>query len=166
MPDNKQNQVEPVPGEVEQLGARIAELESSLAQRDKELTIKDSRISELEQTVVDRDNQIAVLKQSVAELEPRLADLNNSLTQAVASYRSLVVRSNPNVPEELIAGDTVEAIDKSLANAQTIIDRVRQELEAETAATKVPAGAPQRMPIDLSALSPREKIQYAIGGKK
>jgi len=30
----------------------------------------------------------------------------------------------------------------------------------------VPAGAPGRRASDLSALSPREKIQYAIGGKK
>ena len=168
MPDNKeQNSVESTPEEeLEQARAKIAELEGLLAQRDKELASRDSRISELEQLVVDRDDQIATLKQSVAELEQKLTDVNNALTQAIASYRALVVKTNPGVPEELITGDTIEAIDKSLANAQTLIDMVRQELEAEIAAAKVPAGAPQRAPVDLSALSPREKIQYAIGGKK
>ena len=168
MPDkNEQKSVESNPEEeLEQTRARITELEGLLAQKDEELAFRDSRISELEQIVVDRDNRIATLKQSVAELEQKLADLNNALPQAVSSYRALVVKSSPGVPEELITGDTIEAIDESLANAQTLIDRVRQELEAEIAAAKVPAGAPQRTPVDLSALSPREKIQYAIGGKK
>jgi len=159
LPDNnEQNSVESAPEEeLGQTRTRIAELEGLLAQ-------KDSRISELEQLVADRDDQIAALKQSVAELEQKLTDFNNALTQAISSYRALVVKTNPAVPDELIAGDTIEEIDKSLANAQTVIDRVRQELEAEIAAAKVPAGAPQRTPVDLSALSPREKIQHAIGG--
>jgi len=159
LPDNnEQNSVESTPEEeLGQTRTRIAELEGLLAQ-------KDSRISELEQLVADRDDQIAALKQSVAELEQKLTDFNNALTQAISSYRALVVKTNPAVPDELIAGDTIEEIDKSLANAQTVIDRVRQELEAEIAAAKVPAGAPQRTPVDLSALSPREKIQHAIGG--
>ena len=168
MPENKeQNSVESTPEvELAQARARIAELEGLLAQRDRELAFRDSRISELEQLVADRDNQITTLKQSVAELEQKLTNLNTALTQAIASYKALVMKLNPGVPEELITGDTIEEIDKSLASAQTLIDRVRQGLEAEIAAAKVPAGAPQRAPIDLSALSPREKIQYAIGGKK
>jgi len=168
LPDkNEQNSVDSTPeDELEQARARIVELEGLLAQRDKELGSAESRISELEQVVVDRDSQIVALKQSVSELEQKLAELNDALTQAVSSYRALVVKSNPGVPEELITGDTIEAIDDSLANAQILIDKVRQELEAEIAAAKVPAGAPQRAPVDLSALSPREKIQYAIGGKK
>ncbi len=167
MPDNKeQNSVETTPEELEQAGARTSELEDLLARRTKELASRDSRISELEQIIVERDDQIAALKQSVAELEQKLADVSNALTLAVASYKALVIKLNPGAPEELITGDTVEEIDKSLANAQALIDMVRQGLEAEIAAAKVPAGAPQRAPLDLSALSPREKIQYAIGGKK
>jgi len=167
LPDNnEQGLAEAIPEELEQARARIAELESRLAQRDAELASRDSRISELEQSLAEKADEVASLKQSAADLEQRLAELDNALTQAVSSYRALVIRLNPGVPEELITGDTIEEIDTSLANAQTLIDRVRQGLEAEIAAAKVPAGAPQRAPIDLSALSPREKIQYAIGGKK
>jgi len=167
LPDNnEQNLVETPEEELEQARARISELENLLAQRDKELAFKDSRISELEQLVIDNDKQMATLKQSVAELEQKVANLNNTLTQAIAGYKALVVKLNPEVPEELITGDTLEEIDKSLANAKTLIDRVKQGLEAEISAARFPAGAPQRTPLDLSALSPREKIQYAIGGKK
>ena len=168
MPDkNEQNSAESTPEEeLEQTRARITELEGVLAERDKELDSRDGRISELEQIVVDRESGIAILKQSVAELEQKMADLSDALTQAVSSYRTLAIKSNPGMPEELITGDTIDAIDESIANAKTLVDRVRQELESEIAAAKVPAGAPQRASLDLSALSPREKIQYAIGGKK
>ena len=163
MPNDKQNQN---PNGEELESSRVAELEGLIAKKDEGLAAKDSRISELEQAIADRDNQIAVLKQSLAELDQRLTELDNSRAQAVSSYRALVVESNPGMPEELITGDSIEAIDRSVKDAQTLIDKVRKELEAEIAGARVPAGAPQRTPLDLSALSPREKIQYAIGGKQ
>ena len=95
-----------------------------------------------------------------------MAELENSLSQAISSYRALVIKSNPDLPEELIAGDSVEEIEKSLANAQALIDRVRERLETEIAGTRIPAGAPLRTPLDLSSLSPQEKIQYAIGERR
>ena len=161
MPDDKEQnpQESTIEEELERTRARLAELENLLTRRDEELAAKASRISELEQTIV-------ALEKSVSDLEQRLTDLNNALTQAISSYRTLAIKSKAGIPEELISGDTIEAIDESLANAQTVIEKVKQELETEIAAAKVPAGAPQRTPLDFSALSSREKIQYAIGGKK
>ena len=132
--------------------AKIAELEDLLAQKDEELSLANARITELEQ--------------ALAESEKKLTDTSNALSQAIASYRELVIKSNPGVIEELIVGDSIEEIDASLEKAKSLIVKVRQGLEEEVAATRVPAGAPQRTPLDLSALSPREKIQYAIGGKR
>jgi uncharacterized coiled-coil protein SlyX len=142
------------------------ELEARLAEKEEALVARDFRISELEQAVAERDSQIAALKQSLAELEPRLTELENSLAQAVSSYRALVIKSNPDLPEELIAGDSSEEMDHSLATAQALINRVRERVEIEIAGTRVPAGAPMRTPVDLSALSPQEKIQYAIGERR
>ena len=164
MPENNNQNQEPTGEEPE--SSRVAQLEALLAEKDEELAEKSSRISELEQAIASRDNQITDLKQSLAELEPRLTDLEDSLAKAVSSYRALVIKSNPGLPEELIAGDSIEEIDDSLANAQALIDRVRERLEAEIAGTRIPAGAPLRTPVDLSALSPKEKIQYAIGERR
>jgi len=139
MPDDELNQEQnPEEDELEQTVARVAELEGLVAQKEEELTKANSRITELGQAV----------------------------NQAVASYRVLAVQANPDVIEELITGDTIDDINASLKRAKTFVSKVREGLEAEVAGAKVPAGAPQRTPIDLSALSPREKIQYAIGGKK
>jgi len=132
----------------------------------RELESKDAAITELEQALASKDDEIATLKQAIVESDQKLAEINNTLTQAIASYKALVVEMNPGVLTELITGDTIEAINESLENARALIDRVKQEMEAEASRTKVPAGAPQRTPLDLSVLSPREKIQYAIGGKR
>ena len=130
------------------------------------LESKNAAIAELEQAVNSKDSEIAILKQSIADSEQRLAEINATLAQAIASYKGLVMQTNPEIPVELLAGDTIEVINESLQNARALVDKVRQGIEAEISKTRVPAGAPQRAPLDLSVLSPREKIQYAIGGKK
>ena len=156
--DNSKNQEkEPDGGELD--GSRAAELEERLAE-------KSSRLSDLEQALAERDDQINALKQSIAELEAQMNGLKDGQSQAIASYRALVVSSNPDLPEELITGDSVEEIDKSLADAKALIDRVRQRLETEIAGAKIPAGSPLRTAVDLSALSPQEKIQYAMGERR
>jgi len=164
LPENNNQNQEPNGEELE--SSRVAELEEIIAEKEGELADKGSHISELEQATAERDDQIAALKQSLAELEPRLTELENSLAQAISSYRALVIKSNPELPEELIAEDSIEEIDDSLARAQALIDRVRQRLETEIVGARIPAGAPLRSPVDLSALSPQEKIQYAIGERR
>ena len=167
MPEDELNQNNSPEGEeLEALKARIAELEGLVAEKGEEIKARDARLSEaearvteLEQTVADRDSELA-------KSDEALTEMKNSLAEAVSSYRALVVQANPDIPDELIAGDSIEAINQSLENARALISRVRQVLEEEVAKTRVPSGAPQRAPPDLSALSPREKIQYAIGGKR
>ena len=144
--------------------AKMTEMEGLLAQREEELNRANARLIELEQVVATKDGEITDLKQAQGGLEERLTALNGSLAEAVASYKDMVLRSNPEVVEELISGDTVEAINESLDRAKTLVSKVRQGLETEISLARVPAGAPERALPDLSALSPREKIQYAIGG--
>jgi len=163
---NVQNPPEGELGQSEASRERIAELENLIAQKDQELASRDTRISELEQAVAGLESEIAALKQAVAESDDNLNKLNESLNQAVASYKALVIQSNPDVPEELVTGDSIEAITDSLASAKELVTKIRKGMEAEISLARVPIGAPERTAPDLSALSPREKIQYAIGGKQ
>ena len=156
-------------GPIDEVEAAKGELEGLKQEKEalaRELESRDATITRLEQAVASKDSEVATLKQAAAEADRKLTDVSNALTQAVASYKALVVKSIPGVLVELITGDTVDEVNESLENAQVLVNRVRQEMEAEASRTKVPAGAPQRAPLDLSALSSREKIQYAIGGKR
>ncbi len=149
--------------EVEATGDEIA-LKQENEALTRELKTRDATIIRFEQTLAGKDSEIVALKQALDEAERKLAEIGKALPQAVAAYKELVVQANSGVLAELIPGDTVEEVNESLKNAQALVDRVRQEMEAEASKTRIPAGAPQRAPLDLSALSPREKIQYAIGG--
>ncbi|MBI2918866.1 MAG: hypothetical protein HYY01_12860 [Chloroflexi bacterium] len=88
--------------------------------------------------------------------------LQKQLALAVSSYRLALLARFPELPEELVAGDTVEAVDASLTAARGIVERVRVQLEARAAAERVPAGAPARSMADVGGLSPGEKIAYAL----
>ncbi len=129
-----------------------------------ELASRSAAVTELEQAVASRDSEMVTLNEAIAGSGSKLAEINNTLAQAVVSYKDLAAAANPGVLAEMITGDTIETVNESLENARALVDKVKGEMEAEVSRTKVPAGAPQRMPPDLSALSPREKIQYAIGG--
>lgn len=132
---------------------------------EEELLTLKARVSELEVVVAGKDKEIAGLKQTGLETEKRLTVANDSLSKAVGSYKTAVVRSNPEVVEELINGDTIASIDDSLSRAKDLVSKVRLGVQNEISLAKVPAGAPERTSPDLSALSPREKIQYGIGKK-
>ena len=131
-----------------------------------EMETRNNRVTELEMAVSEKDSQIATLEQTVADDNQKFKAFNESLSQAVAAYKTVVVKANPGVIEELITGNAITEINQSLENAKTILAKVRQGIEEGIAFGKVPAGAPPRTPPDLSSLSPREKIQYAIGGKQ
>jgi len=160
-----------------ELESTRTELEGIKAEKEtlsSELETKGAAITELEQAVATKDSTLVTLtaeKEALgvsikAESQRTIDDLTDSYNLAVTAYKTALSHINPAVPGELITGDTIEAIDQSLENAKTLVNQVRQVVEAEIAAGKVPAGAPARTPPDLSALSPREKIQYAIGGNK
>ncbi len=134
------------------------------AEETEEPAANDTRVEELEEAMAGRDAEIAALKQDKDELEDRLSVLNKALTEAVSGYRAMVVQSNPDIVEELISGDTVDAVNESLEKAKALVSRVRKGVEAEISMARVPAGAPERTPPDLLSMTAREKIQYAIGG--
>jgi molecular chaperone GrpE (heat shock protein) len=133
---------------------------------EDETAIAGPRIAELEQVVSEKDTEIENLKHAGKELEERCRTLEKSLTDAVTGYKALVIKSNPDIIDDLINGDTIESINESLEKARTLVSRIRQGMEDEISKVKVPAGAPERSSPDLSTLSPAEKIRYAIGGNE
>jgi len=159
-------EVKALEDELQSLRGELEGLKQEKETLTGELSSRDARVSEVEQIVALRDSDIVALRQTVAELDEQVGSLNQSLNQAVSSYKALVIQANPGIIEDLIGGDSIEQVNESVEKAKTLVSRVRKELEEEASKTKVPAGAPQRTPPDLSALSPREKIQYAIGGKR
>ena len=97
-----------------------------------------------------------------ADYEAQVGALKTSLSQAVSKYRSKLLEESPEVPQELVNGDTVEEVDVSFEAACKVVRRIRERLETETGAERIPAGAPARGLPDMSTLSPTEKIAYGL----
>jgi hypothetical protein len=129
-----------------------------------EQTTKESDMVALQREIEAGKTVIEEMKQALAAKESEIAELNTSLKGAVSAYRELIVQGNPGVLAELISGTSIETINSSLHSARAVMARARQEVEAEAARVKVPAGAPQRTPQDLGGLTAREKIQIGIRG--
>ena len=125
-----------------------------------------------EASLVEKDDHIAALESSLSEAKQgseaaavELSQVKEANAQAVAKYLDAIRLANPPIPQDIIAGDTIEAIDASVEKAQSIANAVRQSLEAQAKEAKVPAGAPARGEISVEGLSPREKIAAGIQQK-
>src|SRR4030042_2029860 len=127
------------------------------SEEDEAARVK-ARVAELEQVVSEKDAEITGLKRASEELEERCRTLEQSLTAAVTGYKTLVIRSNPDIIEDLINGETIESINESLEKAKVLVSRVRQGVEAEISKIKVPTGQPEISTPDLWTLPPAEKI--------
>jgi vacuolar-type H+-ATPase subunit I/STV1 len=120
---------------------------------------KDATIAELEAKRGELENSLSEAKK---ESEAIVTALKEAKDEAVAKYGTMAKALNPTVPEAMIAGDTIEEIDASVEKGKALVASVKESLESEAAAAKVPAGAPTRGEISLEGMSPKEKIAYGI----
>jgi hypothetical protein len=140
--------LEVIKSELEEERKAKAEIEAALADRAK-------RITELEAS-------LNVVSQASETAAAELTAAKDASSKAVSKYLEAVRALNSTIPQDVIAGSTIEEIDASVAKAKAIANAVKATLEAQAKEAKVPAGAPPRGEISLEGLSPREKIAAGI----
>jgi hypothetical protein len=156
--ENEQQQPQDTPeNEIEASGQENARLEL-------EKKAGEEKIAGLERTLAEKDHELAALQQAADEAARASARLSGELSKAVAAYKELVGQANPGPVADMLKGDTIAGINESLKSARALVEKVRQDIGAETARVRVPTGAPMRTVPDLSALTAREKIKYSIEG--
>jgi len=165
MPENEETQETQ---ETQNTAPEVEDLEAIKAQLEEEKKAKAAA----EASLVEKDNRIAELEASLSEAQQTAESLraegvaiSEANAQAVSKYLDVVRAANSTIPQDIIAGDTIEEIDASLAKATTIAESVKANLEAQAKEAKVPAGAPTRGEISLEGLTPREKIAAGIQQK-
>ncbi len=116
--------------------------------------------------VRDLQSQSDRLRHQLAQRDEEVQVLRDSLQTAAMKYRQALMSAFPVIPEQMLSGSTVDEIEVSLDRARSAVEMVRQKLEEDMARSlSVPAGAPVRRGVDLSALTPREKIYHGLNGK-
>ena len=139
--------------------ARAAHLEETLAQLREEQSQLSASLGEAQAQVAARDEELAGLRQEAEALQV-------NLKAAASKYRDALLAGRPDVPPDLVSGETVEEVDQQLDAALRMVAQLRSHLESQAQALRVPTGAPARRAADLSALSPGEKIAYGLSRQR
>jgi hypothetical protein len=139
--------------------------EDGVESEDESTGLKN-KIGELEKEAAGKELKISGLEIKLADAAEQQKEAQGRLAAAVNSYRALITSHNADVPPELITGDSIEEIDGSLTKAKLLVGKIRQGLESEIAAARIPGGAPVRSEPDISGLSPIEKIKYSMNKGK
>lgn len=115
-----------------------------------------------EETPPEEALEIRRLNILITEKDAEIKGRKQQTEIAVSRYRDALIAGAPDLPEELVQGSSIEELDRSLESAKKIVEKVASRIEARAPEARVPSGAPARRPADVSGLSPREKILYAI----
>ena len=148
--------------EVERLQAMTADREARAVHLDEQNAKLRRDLEEARGALSTAEEQASAHQERVAGLEGELSTAREQTREAAARYREALLSASPEVPADMVAGESVEEVEASLAAARQTVSQVRQHLESQAQAGRVPAGAPPRQAPDLSALTPEEKIRMGL----
>ena len=146
----------------EELQAAAAEIERleretaiAAAQAQQAAHEADALREELRQAQESRDAQTAELRHETEAAAERARE-------GASRYRELMLRMEPSLPPDLVAGETVDEVDASIATARVVVGSVRAHIAGLAEAARAPAGAPARGAPDLSSMTPAQKIALGL----
>jgi chromosome segregation ATPase len=173
--------------EVPQLQEQLAEAQAEVERLQMAAADGEARALHLEELngrmrgqMETVEGELAAERQRIEELEGRLAGLHEELTvgqaeneglharllAAAGKYREALLAAAPELPEELVAGESIEEIEAAAERARQTVRQVRERLESQAQVGRVPTGSPPRGVPDFSALSPIEKIRVGLSQKQ
>lgn len=147
----------PAAGQLTAALARVEDLTRQLGERDAKMGELQAQITEKGTLVESQAQELAILQEAGKENESKLSGFAESLTDALKRYRDLALVTVPDAVADLVVGDTIDAIDASLAGARLLVDKVKSSLEL-SASESISSGSPEREGEDWRELSPKEKI--------
>lgn len=141
------------------------EPEAAESPRDSELDVLTAALSQRDARIAQLEAALGEAQSAVQSRVEEVEAVNARLAQAVDLYRASLLAAEPDVPEDMVQGATVEAVHESLERARQMVAQVRGRLEAQASVERTPLGAPARSAPDVSALSPQEKILMGLSGR-
>jgi len=149
------------PDELTMAKKEIEDLKASLSEKETEVSTIQGELTEKVSLIDSQAQDLATLQEAQSQHEAKVEDLSATLAHAIGKYQVLAAAQVPQAPAGMITGATIADIDAAVETAKSLVESVRGSLE-ESAVAVVPVGAPERSGPDLSSMTPKEKIQYAI----
>jgi len=142
-----------------ELEAEKAKSQEAITAATQELT---GRVATLEADLQAKGTQIGELTTQAEGQAQELTIAKGVLESAVGAYKDVVLKANPLIPTDLIQGLTIDEVNTSLEKATGLVGQIKEGLEKQGDAEKIPPGAPQRAGPDMSAMTTKEKINYGL----
>lgn len=158
--ESSENSDSPAPHNETNLPETNQEEPSEESEEDEDANVEES--SPLEGRVAELEQQLDQSETQRREGEEKLSATQKSLADAVSRYRAMLLQSMPEAPESMVVGETVDEVDHSFAEARSLVQQVRREVEEKLAKERLPAGSPTRGPANSATLTPMEKIRSAL----
>ncbi len=149
----------------EELAAARAELERlqmTAADRDARASYLEAELAQAREERASAQNEATSREDELAAARRQHEALRGQVQSSAQRYRELALQHSPELPADLVVGDTVEEIEAALQQARETVARVRGHLEQQAQAGRVPVGAPPRGAPDVSGLSAEEKIRMGL----
>jgi hypothetical protein len=112
------------------------------------------------------DERAAGLEAALAASQRELEAERRLTRSAVDRYRHAALAAEPELPPELVRGETLEEIEESIAEARATVAQIRERIgataEAGGAGRGFPVGAPARSGAGTASMSSAEKIAYGL----
>jgi regulator of replication initiation timing len=148
--------------DVERLQTQLAELTARQSQHDEELHALSGQLQASRAEAETARSEAQSQAEAFGQLRESMAAAQAQGREAVQRYREVVLEREPQLPADLVAGDSIGELDMAVDRARQTVAQVRQHLEQQAQALRVPAGAPARGSPDLSELSSAEKIRLGL----
>lgn len=148
--------------EAASLQEEMASLKGQLGERDAKMGEIQGQLEQAQGGLAEKDAALATVTGELGETTAKLNNATEQLAGGLDAYKALVLQANPDIPAELIKGDTIEELTVSLEGAKGIVGKVKASVEEQLKAGGVPAGAPARTGPDVSGMSSTDKIKYGM----
>ena len=140
----------------------IERLQSQLAEAEAREGTRVAEAGELRRQLAEREESLATQGVELEDLRAAIVESRTAAREAVQRVRHSILEREPDLPHDLVSGDTVADLDAAVANARQTVAQVRQHLEQQAQSVRVPAGAPVRGTQDVSAMTAGEKIRAGL----
>ena len=145
--------------------AEVERLELASADREARAAHLEGQLSEVRQELSQAESAAEAREQELDGAREQVETLRSQVRSSAQRYREAALQQSPELPGELVTGETVEEVDEAIERARATVSKVRGHLESQAQAGRVPVGAPPRSGPDLSAMSAEEKIRFGLQQK-
>ncbi|HEY7466532.1 MAG TPA: hypothetical protein VIB47_07545 [Dehalococcoidia bacterium] len=148
--------------DIERLQTQIADLEARDSERGVELKELRGQLQASRAEAEEARSRLVSQAEETQGLRESVALSESQSREALQRYRAAVLQREPQLPADLVTGETVSELEAAVERARQTVAQVRQHLEQQAQALRVPAGAPARGSPDPSELSAGEKIRLGL----